>query len=845
MRSRTMNDNAVIFAILFLFATALALSLGYGTITSIRTNMRHLANDVIPQLYYSGAFNTSSAQSARELQSFILTGDTDELGQFQSSLADARQSISDLRTSAQSETASDTIKNLYERLSQNRQAVVDELSAVFEEVRGAERIDPEMREELFDRIESVEEILRRIDSDTTQTLAFEQQQAITAVETSISQLLIALALVTCWFFGLLIFSVVFFHRRITKPIKELVAANVAFADGRLDGPVPVGEQPEIAMLQDAFNRTVETINKQTAALVEQGRVADRIRARAVEAEQLAEQLRQQNEYIASQRAALEQEIVERQQAEQAMMAARDAALAASQAKSAFLATMSHELRTPLTAILGYSQLMEHALRAGDHQWLGNDLSRIREAGQHLNALISDVLDLSRIEAGKMSLSIGPVDVAQLVSQVVNTSRPLMARNNNTLEVRYEAAIGTIQSDEVKLRQVLLNLLSNAAKFTQQGRITLVLASDECDGAPGLRFDVIDTGIGIAPNKLQEIFETFTQLDNSSTRKYGGSGLGLPLSQTFCRMLGGDISVTSTEGQGSTFTAIVPLVSLPPTEAAHSTNGAVPAGEHAPHREPQADEAAPIGDILALVIDDDPDMGELLRRLFTAHNIEVVSTRSGAEGIELARDLLPDVMLLDVIMSDPDGWAVLAALKADPELATIPVIMISIDDQRQRGLTLGVVDYLVKPLDQERLLDLVKRYPPALHARPEQPGASLLIVEDDPALCQLFQRTCEREGWHVRATPTGRDALLALEAALPTVIVLDLMLPDVDGVQLIAQIQARPDWRQTPIVVLTARDLGPAERALLTSSVNKVRQKNDTQLDTLVDDLRRLIAEQTV
>ncbi|HEU4323511.1 MAG TPA: response regulator [Roseiflexaceae bacterium] len=703
-----------------------------------------------------------------------------------------------------------------------------------------------MQEELFDRIEAVEQILIQIDSDTAQTLALEQQQAIEAIETSITRLLIALMLVTVWFLGLLIFSVIFFHRRITRPIKELVAANVAFADGRLEGPVPVGGQPEIAMLQSAFNRTVETINKQTAALVEQGRVADRIRARAVEAEQLAEQLKQQNEYIASQREALEQEIIERQQAEQAMMAARDAAMAANQAKSAFLATMSHELRTPLTAILGYSQLMEQALKAGDHQWLGNDLSRIRESGQHLNALISDVLDLSRIEAGKMSLSIGPVDVAQLVSQVVNTSRPLMARNSNTLEVRYEAAVGTIQSDEVKLRQVLLNLLSNAAKFTQQGRITVVIASDECEGAPGLRFDVIDTGIGIAPNKLQDIFETFTQLDNSSTRKYGGSGLGLPLSQTFCRMLGGDISVTSTEGQGSTFTAIVPLVSLPQAETAHVTNGEqATASEQTPARELQAGEQAPTGDILALVIDDDPDMGELLRRLFTTHNIEVVSTRSGAEGIELARDLLPDVMLLDVIMSDPDGWAVLAALKADPELATIPVIMISIDDQRQRGLTLGVVDYLVKPLDQERLLDLVKRYPPDHQTKPEQPSASLLIVEDDPALCQMFQRTCEREGWHVRTTPTGRDALLAMEAALPTVIVLDLMLPDVDGVQLIAQIQARPDWRHTPIVVLTARDLGPAERALLAGSVNKVRQKNDTKLDMLVDDLRRLIAEQTV
>jgi signal transduction histidine kinase len=321
--------------------------------------------------------------------------------------------------------------------------------------------------------------------------------------------------------------------------------------------VPISSDDEIGVLQRSFNTLAETVRAQTDALTEQATVADAIRAQARAAEQLADELRVRNGRIAEQAKALEAEIAERRLAEEALIQARDAAQAASRAKSTFLATMSHELRTPLSAILGYSQLMEMTVKSVGSADLEADLGSIKLAGNHLLRLIEDVLDLSRIEAGKLTTTQHVFGVADLVEEVTDTVKPLVERNNNAFDVRFPPDIGEMTSDDTKVRQILLNLLGNAAKFTSDGRVTLSVSRVAQEGVVLLRFAVADTGIGIQGCQLPRLFQPFTQLDDSDARTYGGSGLGLALSQRLAAILGGRITVESTYGLGSTFTLDLP------------------------------------------------------------------------------------------------------------------------------------------------------------------------------------------------------------------------------------------------------------------------------------------------
>ncbi|MEO8432383.1 MAG: ATP-binding protein [Acidobacteriota bacterium] len=394
-------------------------------------------------------------------------------------------------------------------------------------------------------------------------------------------------------------------------------------------------------------------------------------------------------------------IIER--ALQSALDANDAARAANQAKSTFLANMSHELRTPLNAILGYSEMLSEDAHAAGQTALIPDLEKIRTAGKHLLGLINGVLDLSKIEAGKMKLFLETFDVARVVEEAVGTAGPLVQNNGNRLEVRCPDDIGALREDMTKVRQVLLNLLSNAAKFTEKGIVTLeAWREDRVDGN-WVFFRVSDTGIGMTPEQIGRLFQPFTQADGATSRKYGGTGLGLSLCQKFCAMMGGEIRVESEIGKGSAFTVRLP------GEIENFDGEATSVRVTTLTKMKLADLAAgglalPGGDPkVVLVIDDDPSVLDLMQRVCTRAGFRVITTRNGEEGLRLAREKKPDLITMDVIMPGMNGWSVLETLKKDPALCTIPVVVVTIADERDRGIALGAEDYFVKPVDHERLV----------------------------------------------------------------------------------------------------------------------------------------------
>lgn len=517
---------------------------------------------------------------------------------------------------------------------------------------------------------------------------------------------------------------------------------------------------------------------------------------------------------------------ERQRAERALYHAKVAAEAANHAKSAFLANMSHELRTPLTAILGYSELLQLEARQHGSIEFADDLERIHTAGQHLLALINNILDLSKIEAGKMQLHLETFAITPLVDEVVTTLQPLIARQNDVLHIHCPADIGTMYADMTMVRQILFNLLSNAVKFTEQGRITLTV-SRESAGEDTIRFSITDTGIGIAPEHIAYLFQDFTQADSSMTRKYGGTGLGLAISRRFCELMGGRITVASTPGAGSTFTVYLPARVTEHSRAPEpdSTQGA---RERALPSE--TDISAPEQPDPVLVIDDDPVVQELLARYLAHEGFRVTVAGSGEEGLRLARELRPAAITLDALMPGTDGWAVLSALKHDPALADIPVAMISIADDLRRAFALGAAAYLTKPIDLKRLVATLQT---CQQAHDDSAADRVLLVEDDRATRALLRRTLEAANWTVFEAGDGCSALVAVREHSPALIVLDLMLPGMDGFEFITELRAVAVWQAIPVIVVTALELTPSDRQRLNGYVEHILQKNAADIDTFL------------
>jgi len=500
--------------------------------------------------------------------------------------------------------------------------------------------------------------------------------------------------------------------------------------------------------------------------------------------------------------------------------ARDQADEASRTKSAFLANMSHELRTPLNAIIGYSEILKEEAQDQGLDELLPDIERIEAAGRHLLGIINDILDLSKIEAGRMDVYLETFDLTALVREIKAIIRPLVAKNNNKLEVICPDDIGEFRSDLTKVKQSLLNLLSNSAKFTNNGKITLKIWRSATPSGSTVSFQVSDTGIGMAPEQMSKLFQTFTQADTTTTKKFGGTGLGLAITKHFCVMLGGDVTVESKLGEGSTFT-----ITLPDHGAAET----VPTVPEEPVQE--RTEGAPT----VLTVDDDPAALRLLNMALTKEGYNVIEAQTGKQALEQARAHRPAAVTLDVLMPHMDGWSVLAALKADPELRDIPVIMITVLKERGLAFSLGASDFMTKPVDRAALKSMLRRYVPC------DTQAPVLLVEDDPASREATNRVITRLGLNIEECENGREALDWLERnPPPALILLDLMMPVMDGFEFLKELQKRPELQNIPVVVLTAKQLSADEIEALTGSTERILAKAATSNVELSDAIRKCL-----
>jgi signal transduction histidine kinase/FixJ family two-component response regulator len=459
----------------------------------------------------------------------------------------------------------------------------------------------------------------------------------------------------------------------------------------------------ILRLEDTMRMVSVKKNYEVRALKfhedEIGRLIDGFNAMLTEIQQRDTALQGANVELQMRTEELESEIAHRKQAQEELLTAKQTAEDASRAKSAFLANMSHELRTPLNAIIGYSEMIEEEIQDTGQFQNVQDVKKIQSAGRHLLALINDVLDLSKIEAGKMGLHLETFDLAQMTQELVSTFQPTIAKNSNTLDIDLPEDLGLMRADVTKVRQILFNLLSNACKFTEHGTISMHIARTEIHGRQWIEFRVRDTGIGISRQQQGKLFNEFAQADVSIARKYGGTGLGLAITYRFAKLMGGSISVDSELGRGSLFTVVLPAeVSAEPSEAVKpKASGIAPVAEP----KPQAD--------TILVIDDDPAVRDLMSRFLIKSGFHVVAAADGEEGLKLAKQIHPRVITLDVVMPGLDGWGVLRRLKTDSELADIPVIMVTIVDNAVAGLNLGASSYLVKPVDREALAELIQKH----------------------------------------------------------------------------------------------------------------------------------------
>jgi signal transduction histidine kinase/CheY-like chemotaxis protein len=504
-----------------------------------------------------------------------------------------------------------------------------------------------------------------------------------------------------------------------------------------------------------------------------------------------------------------------------LLAARDQALESNRSKSAFLANMSHELRTPLNAVIGYSELIQEELEDSGTTEFVPDLQKIQAAAKHLLVLINDILDLSKIEAGKMDVFIEVIEVQKMIGEIETTVLPLVTKNENTLKVSCPPDVGMMRADLTKVRQILFNLLSNASKFTKTGQIRLDARRETIGDVEWMVFSVIDSGIGMTNDQINRLFKDFSQADSSTTRKYGGTGLGLSISRRFAQMMGGDIEVESKVGEGSTFTVRLP-VAVPKPDAVAASGKAAP-------------DAA--GRNTILVIDDDPQARELMTRFLLKEGYYVETAATGKDGLKRAEELRPDVITLDVMMPGMDGWAVLSSLKANPALASIPVVMLSMVTDKNMGFALGAAEYMTKPIQRERLLEILARY----HC--EKPVCTALIIEDDDSTREMMRRVLEREGIGVLEAENGMMGLAQVAKHDPQLILLDLMMPQMNGFEFIETLGKDAAHNNTPVIVVTAMELSTEERARLSGHVESILQKGGTQQgDALFSELRTLVAK---
>lgn len=634
---------------------------------------------------------------------------------------------------------------------------------------------------------------------------------------------------------LLLASLMFFilNRSALEPLKSLgERLRKVKQDGVALGlQLDVKGNKEIRELSQGFNEMTRNLKN----------VYDELRHANSELKtEIGERIRVEEE-LKAHRGKLE-ELVDKRTAD--LVLARDEALQANRAKSKFLANMSHELRTPLNAIIGYSEiLIEDVKGSSDSTLVHDDLDKIKSSGKHLLSLINGILDLSKVEAGKMDLYVEEFSMDLVISDLVATMQPLVMENNNNLDVNNNDS-GVLYTDLTKLRQALYNLLSNANKFTRNGKITLDIDRKSLGGGEFVIISIKDNGIGISKDRMPDLFQAFSQADLSTTKEYGGTGLGLIISRHFCNMMGGDINVESEEGKGSIFKIILPadvtrkttigLLSiadeekgLPPVDPELIRFTASSATE-----KKYLERRSYVSKVL--VIDDDHVAVDLMARFLAREGYRSEVATSGKEGLIKAREFKPDVITLDIMMPGMDGWTVLDELGKDPETKDIPVIVLTMMEDRSRGFTLGAKGYLTKPFDRNELSEILKNCV-------QGPGdRSVLIVDDDADVRNAANYVMEKNGWATSEAENGVAALECLKQKTPDLILLDLVMPEMDGFEFIVNLKKNPDWANIPVVVMTAKEMSSEEEKELGESVRYIFNKGMYNFHELFDEVSVLL-----
>jgi signal transduction histidine kinase/DNA-binding response OmpR family regulator len=538
---------------------------------------------------------------------------------------------------------------------------------------------------------------------------------------------------------------------------------------------------------------------------------------------------------------LKEEIAFRKIAEESLVLAKEEAEAAARAKSEFLANMSHEIRTPLNAILGYGEILQFEARKLNRPDFVEDLRAIEFAGRNLLSLINEILELSKIQAGKMEIYLESFDLSALIEEVISTVKPLAQKKNNKLEVIKQGLPSSMYSDSSRIRQILLNLLGNSCKFTSNGEIHLTISGKMVDGVKWVYFTVGDTGIGIEPEKISGLFEEFAQADSSTTRKHGGTGLGLTISKRLSILLGGDVQASSELGKGASFTILIPedvsqIKSFEKEAVSRWSEWADRFLDEDPGFNPD-DKQEKMSDFnfdfnvdQVLVVCGDEVVCNLMKRFLEKEGCKVEVTDDGEQGLVLAEQGHPLVIILDAMVKGLDGAEVLSQIKQNPTLENTPVILLS-EVEAGPGMK-GADEFLSKPLDWDRFISIFKKY------RTKPADFSIMIVEDDAINRVALTRILNKGGWSVSEAIDGPSAFkLLAEDNIPDMILLDLVLPEMNGFEFITRLRQNQSWKNIPIIVNSAKDLTQEEKGRLQGDVVKILKKGDVTCGELLQEVR--------